>query len=275
MNDLGQHRSETSPEKQTTALHARQSGASKWLLGCGICWISLGPLAQTISNPIPPVPVLAVDNPGTEAPSNPPSPNTATPHSPSSVTPSSATPTAIAADNTKALDNRSAKPPGEPPDLSQAWLSLTKRQKQALAPLSDKWGELTHQQKQKWLALARGFYQLTDPEQIVLHGRMREWAALSPKQRAMARFNFNSTMSMSIEDKRAQWTAYQQLSEDEKSKLTSGLRAPLKSGARNTAEPSKRLVKPPPIPADTDKVFQTIAPRQSVHPKTLLPQPPG
>jgi len=260
MIDLGQHRSETSPQQQTTALPAYPSGASKWLLGCCLCWISLGPLAQTTPNPPTPAPQLAADSPATEAQANTAPPNASSP---------------AAADPTNALGNRSAIPPAKSPTLSQDWLSLSKRQKQALAPLSDKWGELTHQQKQKWLALARGFYQLTDPEQIVLHGRMREWAALSPRQRALARFNFNSTMSMAIEDKRAQWTAYQQLSDDEKSKLTSGLKAPLKSGARNTAEPSKRLVKPPPIPADTDKVFQTIAPRQSVHPKTLLPQPPG
>jgi len=151
---------------------------------------------------------------------------------------------------------------------------LSKRQKQALAPLSDKWDELTPQQKQKWLVLARSFYQLTDPEQIVLHGRMREWASLSPRQRALARFNFNSTMSMSIEDKRAQWEAYQQLSEEEKNKLTSGLKAPSKSAARSTTPPNKRLVKPPPISSDASKIFQTIAPRQPIHPKTLLPLPP-
>jgi hypothetical protein len=96
---------------------------------------------------------------------------------------------------------------------SRAWSSLSKRQKQALLPLNDKWDELTPQQKQKWLILARGFYQLSDPEQMVLHGRMRDWAALSPRQRNLARFNFNTTLSLPIEDKRAQWEAYQQLSE--------------------------------------------------------------
>jgi hypothetical protein len=256
MNDPGQLRSKTPSSQQTTFLRAPQSRNFPWLLGCCLGWFSLVAFAQTTTSPAPPLPVLTADTPTTaDAPSNAPSPP---PN-----------------DHLTAQDKRSANPPDKPAELSQAWLALSKRQKQALAPLSDKWGELTHQQKQKWLTLARGFFQLTDPEQMVLHGRMREWAALSPRQRAQARFNFNSTMSMPIEDKRAQWAAYQQLSDDEKNKLTSGIKAPLKSGARNTAAPSQRLVKPPPIPADANKVFQTIAPRRAVHPKTLLPHPPG
>jgi hypothetical protein len=102
---------------------------------------------------------------------------------------------------------------------------------------------------------------------------MREWAALSLRQRSLARFNCNTTQSLSIEDKRAQWEAYQQLSEAEKDKLSTGIKPPLKSGARSTAPPNKRLVKPPSEPAEGNRFFQTIAPRQPVHPKTLLPQP--
>ena len=172
-----------------------------------------------------------------------------------------------------ANEQRAAPAPEKAAEESRAWASLSKRQKQALLPLNDKWDELTPQQKQKWLILARGFYQLSDPEQVILHGRMREWAALSPRQRSLARFNFNTTQSLSIEDKRAQWEAYQQLSEAEKDKLSTGIKSPLKSGARSTAPPNKRLVKPPPIPAEGNRIFQTIAPRQPVHPKTLLPQP--
>lgn len=255
MSDLGRLWPEFSTRLRFWTPSSRRAGLSRWLLGIGLGWLSLGLLAQTPASPPAPAPVTAADTPPTEsAPS---------------------TPSAVAADQPSAQDNRAAGPAPQAPELSQAWLSLTKRQKQALAPLSDKWGELTPQQKQKWLTLARGFYQLTDPEQIVLHGRMREWAALSPRQRALARFNFNSTAAMPIEDKKAQWAAYQQLSDDEKSKLTSGLKGPLKSASRNTSAPSKRLVKPPPISADDHKVFQTIAPRRAIDPRTLLPQPPG
>lgn len=227
---------------------------SHWLTGVSIAMLSLNVLAQAQPHTAPLLPQLATENQGTEAPAN--------------------TTSALQTDSPNAVGNGTSNVSAKPPEVSQAWLSLNKRQKQALAPLSDKWDELTHQQKQKWLVLARSFYQLTDPEQIVLHGRMREWASLSPRQRALARFNFNSTMAMSIEDKRAQWEAYQQLSEEEKNKLTSGLKAPSKSAARSTTPPNKRLVKPPPVSSDTSKIFQTIAPRQPIHPKTLLPLPP-
>jgi hypothetical protein len=181
-------------------------------------------------------------------------------------------PTAPRTEASMATELRAAPAPDKPAEESRAWASLSKRQKQALLPLNNKWDELTHQQKQKWLILARGFYQLSDPEQMVLHARMRDWAALSPRQRSLARFNFNTTQSLSIEDKRAQWEAYQQLSEAEKDKLSTGIKPPLKSGARSTAPPNKRLVKPPALPAEGSRIFQTIAPRQPVHPKTLLPQ---
>jgi hypothetical protein len=210
---------------------------------------------------------VPAQNPSANSPASTPAAETATADTPSP------TPTAPRTETSVAAEQRAAPAPDKTAEASRAWASLSKRQQQALLPLNDKWDELTPQQKQKWLILARGFYQLSDPEQMVLHGRMREWAALSPRQRSLARFNFNTTQSLSIEDKRAQWEAYQQLSEAEKDKLSTGIKAPLKSGARSTVPPNKRLVKPPPMPAEGHRIFQTIAPRQPVHPKTLLPQP--
>jgi hypothetical protein len=153
------------------------------------------------------------------------------------------------------------------------WQSLNKRQKQALAPLAEEWHELTTQQRQKWLALSKNFFQLTDEEQLTLHSRMREWAALSPRQRSQARFHFNTMQSLSAQDKRAQWEAYQALSEQEKNKLSSGPKPPAKSVARSFAPPSTRLVSPPLLPVNTTRAVQRVAPSKPIHPKTLLPQP--
>ena len=153
------------------------------------------------------------------------------------------------------------------------WQSLNKRQKQALAPLAEEWHELTTQQRQKWLALSKNFFQLTDEEQLTLHSRMREWAALSPRQRSQARFHFNTMQSLSAQDKRAQWEAYQALSEQEKNKLSSGPKPPAKSVARSFAPPSTRLVSPPLLPVNATRAVQRVAPSKPIHPKTLLPQP--
>lgn len=167
---------------------------------------------------------------------------------------------------------QSSPAPHSSPD-SDAWQSLSKRQKQALAPLSKQWHELTAQQRQKWLTLSKNFDQLSDEEQLTLHSRMREWAALSPRQRSQARFHFNATQSLSAQDKRAQWEAYQALSEQEKSKLSSGPKPPTKSAARSFATPSARLVSPPLLPVNATRAVQRVAPSKPIHPKTLLPQP--
>lgn len=160
-----------------------------------------------------------------------------------------------------------------PAPESDAWQSLSKRQKQALAPLAQEWHTLTAQQRQKWLVLSRNFAQLSDEEQMTLHSRMREWAALSPRQRSQARFHFNTTQTMSAQDKQAQWEAYQALSEQEKSKLSSGPKPPVKSAARSFAPPSSRLVSPPLLPVNASRAVQKVAPSKPIHPKTLLPQP--
>jgi hypothetical protein len=150
---------------------------------------------------------------------------------------------------------------------------LSKRQKLALAPLAADWHELTTQQRQKWLTLSKNFFQLSDEEQMTLHSRMREWAALSPRQRSQARFHFNTTQSLSAQDKRAQWEAYQALSDQEKNELSSGPKPPAKSAARSFAAPSTRLVSPPLLPVNATRAIQRVAPSKPIHPKTLLPQP--
>jgi hypothetical protein len=168
---------------------------------------------------------------------------------------------------------RGSAPSANPTPASAAWQSLSKRQKLALAPLAGEWHELTAQQRQKWLVLSKNFSQITDEEQLVLHSRMREWAALSPRQRSQARFHFNTTQAISAQDKRAQWEAYQALTEQEKRKLSSGPKPPVKSAARSFAPPSTRLVTPPLLPVNATRAVQRVAPSKPIHPKTLLPQP--
>lgn len=164
--------------------------------------------------------------------------------------------------------------PADSAPTSNAWQRLSKRQKQALIPLASSWDTLTPGQQQNWLTLSRGFLQLTDEEQITLHARMRDWAALSPKQRSQARFHFNTTQKLPINDKRAQWQAYQQLSEQDKRQLSSGPRAPVKSTARSTKPPSPRLITPPAMPASGERAIQRIAATPVIDPKTLLPLTP-
>ena len=155
---------------------------------------------------------------------------------------------------------------------SKRWQNLTLKQKQALAPLGAQWDSLTAQQKKKWLTVSDTFLQLTDEEQMTMHGRMSEWAGLSAKERSAARFNFNSTLSLSIEDKRAQWKAYQSLPERDKQQLSSGPKPPAKSAARTTLPANNRLMSPPTLPVNTPKAIPRVAPSQPIDPQTLLPK---
>jgi hypothetical protein len=78
---------------------------------------------------------------------------------------------------------------------------------------------LSEGQKRKWLAVAANYPKLERPEQEKLHSRMAEWAALSPKDREVARLNFAQTKAMAKSDRAANWEAYQALSPDERKKL--------------------------------------------------------
>lgn len=100
-----------------------------------------------------------------------------------------------------------------------AWSDLTPAQQAALAPLATAWAGISELQKRKWIALAHTYPNLPAAERTTLHGRMTEWAALSPAQRNQARLNFSQTKDLSAEEKKAHWEAYQALSPDQKKKL--------------------------------------------------------
>ncbi|PVE42451.1 hypothetical protein H663_012065 [Limnohabitans planktonicus II-D5] len=155
---------------------------------------------------------------------------------------------------------------------SASWLQLTPRQKQALAPLRVQWGTLTAQQQSKWLAISQNFFQLSAVEQSTMHARMADWVALSPEQRNVARFNFNSLQNLPKEDKKAKWEAYQALSADEKSQLSTASTSPGKSAARTAKPPEPhRVVQTRIKPMDSSRTANST----NIDRKTLLPLPPA
>ncbi|XAH21507.1 DUF3106 domain-containing protein [Xylophilus sp. GW821-FHT01B05] len=156
--------------------------------------------------------------------------------------------------------------------------SLTHGQRQALAPLAPHWGGMSDTQRRKWIAISQNFESLSEPEQIRLHVRMSEWAALSNQQRAQARLNFAETSKLAPDQKKERWEAYQALSEEERKKLASGGGAPRPAGAAAAMRPnpSPRLTHLPTPPADSKQPPPRIgvSPTQVDH-NTLLPQHPA
>ena len=101
------------------------------------------------------------------------------------------------------------------------WIDLTPDQKVALGPLASSWNGISEGQKRKWIAMSQNYQGLTVAERATLHGRMTEWAALSPAQRSQARLNFAQAKQLSTEEKKTSWQAYQALSAEQKKQLAS------------------------------------------------------
>jgi hypothetical protein len=99
------------------------------------------------------------------------------------------------------------------------WAALSVAQQAALAPLAPIWRDINTNRKRKWIALSANFDKLSATEQATLHLRMGDWARLSTVERNRARLNFAESSSLSSEDKKAHWEAYQALSPAQKQQL--------------------------------------------------------
>lgn len=166
------------------------------------------------------------------------------------------------------------RPLGTTAVVDASWQQLSARQKKALAPLASAWQQLTAQQRSKWIALSDTFDTLTAAEQLNVHERMREWASLSPQERARARLNYSNLKTLSREERKAQWEAYQALSEEEKRRLQRQKPAPKSAAPVSRPLPARadRLVQPP-------KTSSTTGSAQPANPavldrKTLLLRTP-
>lgn len=111
----------------------------------------------------------------------------------------------------------------KPGSSRPSWAELTPMQQTTLQPLASSWSTLSEAQKRKWLEISKNYPTLSPEGQATMHGRMNEWVALSPAQRAEARLNFAKTKELSKqltpEEKKAKWQTYQALSAEEKQKL--------------------------------------------------------
>lgn len=160
------------------------------------------------------------------------------------------------------------------PTTKPLWSELTAEQQQALKPLVPHWNTLNGGQKRKWLALSRNYATMSADDQVTLHSRMIEWAALSNQQRAQARLNFAEVKRVPPDERKAKWEQYQALSEEEKRKLAE--QAPIKPrGAAIPVRPvsSQKLV---PVPAvtppgqHTPRIVLAPSPTPAAAPATVM-----
>ena len=155
-----------------------------------------------------------------------------------------------------------------------AWQDLTPVQQVSLRPLAANWNSLGVSQKRKWIALAQNYPSLAPAEQLKLHSRMTEWVALSQQQRAQARLNFAQAKQLTPDQKAATWKAYQELSPEERQKLTSAaVSKPVGAAAAAKPVPTQKLAAVPVTRHSPKAAPKMAASDPTINQNTLLPQP--
>ena len=152
---------------------------------------------------------------------------------------------AVARPNTARADLSAVNMPPTT-ESGPGWGTLNTAQKLALYPLAERWALISEAQKRRWLDLATNYPNLSEEEQRKFHDRITDWASLSAQQRNQARLNYAVTKRLAGDDKRAQWEAYQALSDEERKALASKA-APNPHGAAPALRPvsPKKLVQVP------------------------------
>jgi Protein of unknown function (DUF3106) len=70
------------------------------------------------------------------------------------------------------------------------WTDLNGQQRSVLEPFGAQWNTWSAQEKRVWVSLANKFPQYTPAQQSKAKQRIKDWAALTPEQRRLARSNY-------------------------------------------------------------------------------------
>ncbi|OYU44070.1 MAG: hypothetical protein CFE44_14930 [Burkholderiales bacterium PBB4] len=161
-----------------------------------------------------------------------------------------------------------------PNSAGPRWSDLTPAQQSSLKPLAPTWDTLEAARKRKWIAVAQSYPRLTPAEQEKMQSRMVEWAALSPRERAVARLNFAETKKVPSTDRAANWDAYQALPAEDRQKLAAKANPPPSGAAIAPKQSTTGKVTPVPVTRHTPtaQVGNGSAVAPVIDRKTLLPQ---
>ncbi|TDV12122.1 DUF3106 domain-containing protein [Paraburkholderia caballeronis] len=109
-------------------------------------------------------------------------------------------------------------------DNPLSWARLTDSQRAALAPFATEWDQFSDQRRRKWLRIASRYPKMSADAQKRLHERMTEWVLMTPEQRRVARENYQVSKDLPAQARKKAWTAYQQLSDEQKARLAASER---------------------------------------------------
>jgi hypothetical protein len=114
--------------------------------------------------------------------------------------------------------------PGRPSLLSLAqplWSDLSPAQQQILKPFEDQWNALPVTEKRAWVRLADRVPAMQGDERKRAQRRIRDWAALTPDQRRLARANYRMAQRLPDLDRAAEWENYQTMTPEQRAVLRS------------------------------------------------------
>ena len=169
---------------------------------------------------------------------------------------------------------RSAASAPSVPNADANWELLSAAQKGALAPLQGAWGGMSDGSRRKWLALAKTYPSLGDAEREKMHSRMLEWAALSPKDRELARLNYAQSKTLPKSDRAADWEAYQALSPEERQKLAQGAKNKPVGAAVVLKPVAQEKLATVPVTRHTPETERAaVSSQRPLNRNTLLPRP--
>jgi len=161
-------------------------------------------------------------------------------------------------------------------EAGPAWTGLSAAQKTALAPLAAAWPNLSEGHKKKWIALVQKFPEMAEADRARLHERMVDWAALSPKDRELARLNFAQTKKLSSDERVANWEAYQALPESKKQQLLEAApKKPVGVAVTIKPVPANKLAEVPVTRKTPEPLRAAVSQRTMIDRYTLLPQNPS
>ncbi|MGI4902037.1 MAG: DUF3106 domain-containing protein [Janthinobacterium lividum] len=159
------------------------------------------------------------------------------------------------------------------PNASHApsWAQLSDAQHAALAPYAKVWDDFSDARKRRWLKIAAAYPQMNAETQLRLHARMLEWTGMTPEQKRLARENYQLSKTMPPQTREHAWTAYQNLSDEQKKRLAAyerRTRKPLVVSAPPTG------VRPLPDPRHlAASQPEGMLPRDSVAPRSGVETP--
>ena len=139
-----------------------------------------------------------------------------------------------------------------PPLPQPSWKQLSTEQQRILAPLYGEWDKMENIRSKKWLGIAERYPTMSQDDQRRMQERMREWASLTPEQRAKARDIYKDFNQLPTEQKQAvkqKWEAYSNLPPEERQRV------------RQEGK-SSRLLTPP--AAETPPVLDAQAPQEPI-----------